>query len=164
MVDLIETSCADFAAALASDAPVPGGGSAAALAGALSAALGAMAARLSLRRKKTEEERAPLEEDVQIAEALRQRLLSLVDRDAAGFEPLSRAYSLPKEDPEREQKLRAASLAACAAPLELLRCCGETAELLAGLRERVSLMLLSDVGSAAALCAVTAAVRERLEN
>ena len=152
MVDLIETSCADFAAALASDAPVPGGGSAAALAGALSAALGAMAARLSLRRKKTGEERAPLEEDVQIAEALRQRLLSLVDRDAAGFEPLSRAYSLPKEDPEREQKLRAASLAACAAPLELLRCCGETAELLAGLRERVSLMLLSDVGSAAALC------------
>ena len=51
MVDLIETSCADFAAALASDAPVPGGGSAAALAGALSAALGAMAARLSLRHR-----------------------------------------------------------------------------------------------------------------
>ncbi|MBR3474728.1 MAG: cyclodeaminase/cyclohydrolase family protein [Oscillospiraceae bacterium] len=152
MADLIENSCAGFAAALASDAPVPGGGGAAALAGALAAALGAMAARLSVRRKKTEEERAALGEDIQSADGLRLRLLTLIDRDAAGFEPLSRAYSLPKEDPERGEKLRAASLAACEAPMEMLRCCGQTAELLTALRERVSPLLLSDVGCAAALC------------
>ena len=152
MADLIENSCAGFAAALASDAPAPGGGGAAALAGALAAALGAMAARLSVRRKKSEEERAALEEDIQSADGLRLRLLNLIDRDAAGFEPLSRAYALPKEDPERGEKLRAASLAACEAPMEMLRCCGETAELLAALRERVSPLLLSDVGCAAALC------------
>lgn len=152
MPDLIRKSCADFAAALASDAPVPGGGGAAALCGVLAAALGAMAARISAPRKKTEPERAALEDSVQIADALRQRLLSLVDWDALGFEPLSRAYALPKEDPERKEKLRAASLAACAAPMEMLHCCCETAELLEKLPALVSPLLLSDVGCAAALC------------
>lgn len=152
MPDLIRKSCADFAAALASDAPTPGGGGGAALCGVLAASLGAMAARISAPRKKTEEERTALEERVQIADALRQRLLSLVDWDAVCFEPLSKAYALPKEDPERKEKLRAASLTACAAPMEMLRCCGETAELLSDLRERVSPLLLSDVGCAAVLC------------
>ena len=152
MADLAAKSCVDFAAALASDAPVPGGGGAAALAGALAAALGAMAGRLSAGRKKQPEEREALEKQVQLADALRQQLLALIDWDAAGFEPLSKAYGLPKEDPERKEKLRAASLTACGAPMEMLRCCAETAELLAALRERVSPLLISDVGCAAALC------------
>ena len=152
MADLAAKSCVDFAAALASDAPVPGGGGAAALAGALAAALGAMAGRLSAGRKKQPEEREALEKQVQLADALRQQLLALIDWDAAGFEPLSKAYGLPKEDPERKEKLRAASLTACGAPMEMLRCCAETAELLAALRERVRPLLISDVGCAAALC------------
>ena len=152
MPDLIRKSCAEFASALASDAPTPGGGGAAALCGVLAASLGAMAARLSAPRKKTEPERVALSERVEIADALRQRLLSLVDWDAACFEPLSRAYAIPKEDPERKEKLRAASLTACAAPMEMLRCCGETAELLEELSRMVSPLLLSDVGCAAALC------------
>ena len=52
MVDLIETSCADFAAALASDAPVPGGGGAAALVGAVGTALGNMVGSLTVGKKK----------------------------------------------------------------------------------------------------------------
>lgn len=152
MADLAMKSCADFASLLASDAPVPGGGGAAALAGAMGVSLGAMAGRLSAGRKKTEEEREALEERIEIADALRQRLLSLIDWDAAGFEPLARAYSLPKDDPDRKTKLRDASLRACEAPMEMLRCCGETARLLGELRDRVSPLLLSDVGCAAALC------------
>lgn len=152
MADLALKSCADFASLLASDAPVPGGGGAAALAGALAVSLGAMAGRLSAGRKKQEEERLALEERIEIADALRQRLIALIDWDAAGFAPLAQAYSLPKDDPERKEKLRAASLRACEAPIEMLRCCGETARLLAELRERVSPLLLSDVGCAAALC------------
>ena len=54
MADLASKSCVDFASLLASDAPVPGGGGAAALAGALAVSLGAMAGRLSAGRKKTE--------------------------------------------------------------------------------------------------------------
>ena len=152
MADLASKSCVDFASLLASDAPVPGGGGAAALAGALAVSLGAMAGRLSAGRKKTEEERRALEERIEIADALRQRLLALIDWDAAGFEPLSKAYALPKDDPDRKTKLRDASLRACEAPMEMLRCCGETAQVLQELRERVSPLLLSDVGCAAALC------------
>ncbi len=152
MPDLIRKSCAEFASALASDAPTPGGGGAAALCSVLAASLGAMAARLSAPRKKTEAERESLQERVEIADALRQRLLSLIDWDAACFEPLSKAYAIPREDPERKEKLRAASLTACAAPMEMLRCCGETAELLEELSGLVSPLLLSDVGCAAALC------------
>ena len=152
MPDLAARSCEDFASALASTAPVPGGGGAAALAGALAASLGAMAGRLSAGRKKTEEERLALLERAASADGLRLRLLDLIDRDAACFEPLSRAYSLPREDPQRREKLRAASLTACEAPMEMLRCCTEAAGLLEELHGRVSPLLLSDVGCAAALC------------
>ena len=152
MSELKERSCAEFAAALASAAPVPGGGGAAALAGALAVSLGAMAARLSAGRKKTEAEREALEERIAAADELRQRLLELIDRDAEGFAPLARAYALSKEDPQRREKLRNASLRACEAPMEMLRRCGETAELLTQLRERVSPLLISDLGCAAALC------------
>ena len=145
MSDLAAKSCVDFASALASSAPVPGGGGAAAL-------TGAMAGRLSAGRKQAEEERRELAERIEIADALRQRLLSLIDWDAACFEPLSAAYALPREDPLRKEKLRAASLTACAAPLEMLRCGGEAAALLEELLGRVSPLLLSDLGCAAALC------------
>lgn len=145
-------SCVEFASALASDAPVPGGGGAAALAGALAAALGAMASRLSARRKKEQEARLALQERIEIADALRQQLLTLIEWDAEGFAPLAAAYAIPKEEPTRPQRLREASLNACQAPMEMLRRCGETAELLAELEERVSPLLLSDVGCAAVLC------------
>ena len=152
MAELAAKSCVDFASALASEAPVPGGGGAAALTGALAASLGAMAARLSLGRKKTEAEREAITEQIQIADALRQRLLALIDWDAAGFAPLAAAYAIPRDEPGRQEKLRAASLSACEAPMEMLRCCGETAALLEGLMGRVSPLLVSDVGCAAALC------------
>ena len=91
MEELAAKSCVDFAAMLASKEPVPGGGGAAALVGALAASLGAMAARLSVGRKKQEQERRTLEAQIDVADALRQRLLTLIDWDAAGFEPLSKA-------------------------------------------------------------------------
>ena len=152
MAELAGKSCVDFAGALASESPVPGGGGAAALAGVLASALGAMAARLSLPRKKTDEERDLLAADIQIADALRQQLLALIDLDAAGFAPLAKAYAIPKDEPGRKETIRAASLTACEAPMEMLRRCGECAELLAELEGRVSPLLLSDVGCAAALC------------
>ena len=152
MPDLIAKSCADFACALASAEPVPGGGGAAALTGVLAASLGAMAARISAPRKKDPTQKDALEERVHLADAMRQRLLGLIDRDAAGFAPLAAAYAIPKDDPARPEKLRKASLMACLAPMEMLRCCGDTARLLEELSGLVSPLLLSDVGCAAALC------------
>lgn len=141
-----------FTEALASTAPTPGGGGAAALMGALAASLGRMASQLSV-GKKTETERAErLREIAERCETLRRSFLEQIDADEAAFLPLSRAYRLPKETPERAETLRRASLDACAAAEEMLRLCARTASLLTRLREQVSPLLLSDVGCAAAAC------------
>lgn len=136
----------DFAARLASKDAVPGGGGAAALGGALGAALGAMAARLSERGR--EQELSPL---IERADALRERLLSLIDADAEGFAPLAAAYAIPKDAPGRRETLEAATLTALEAPTEMLRRCAETVALLEELLPKCKKLLLSDVGCAAAL-------------
>lgn len=152
---LIEKSCAVFSAELASPAPVPGGGGAAALLGALSAALCAMAATLSRSRAKEPAAEA-LEQIAARAEALRLQGLALIDADAEAFLPLSRAYSLPKDAPGRADTLRRLSMEAAGTPLAMLRLCGETAELLEELMEKASSLLLSDVGCAASVCRAAA--------
>ena len=149
---LTEKSCAEFASALSSSAPVPGGGGASALCGALAAALCAMAARLSGGKNKTPAQFDRLGEIVSRADALRQRLLELAEEDAAGFTPLAAAYRLPKDAPDYKKTLRGATLGACRAPMEMAERCAEAAELLEQMKELSSRMLLSDVGCGAALC------------
>ena len=152
MNKLSEQSCKDFAALLSSKAPVPGGGGAAALAGALGVALCSMVGNFTTGKKKY----AAYEEDVQRmlqeGEVLRGRLLALVDADAEAFEPLSQAYAIPKDDPSRATVLEEATLNACKAPLEMVVCCGEALMLLEEMLEKGSRLLLSDVGCGALLC------------
>ena len=156
---LADLSCRAFSEQLFSKAPAPGGGGAASLIGSLAAALGAMAANLTIGKKKF----LPFEEDHRriIAETdrLRMRLLTLMDEDAAAFEPLSRVYSLNKDSPGYAEKLTAATLDACTAPFEMMECCCKLTELLEELREKCSVLLLSDVGCAAlaARCALESA-------
>lgn len=149
---LSEQSCASFAEALASAAPTPGGGGAAALTGAIAAALCSMVGNLTTGRKKY----AAFESDIQRilgqAEALRLRLLSLADEDAAAFAPLAAAYSIPKDAPGRAETLESATLAACAAPMEMLRCVCTLVPLLEELLTKGSVLLVSDVGCGAACC------------
>ena len=149
---LTNLSCAAFSEALAAKISVPGGGGAAAMAGALGAALCAMAGNFTAGKPKF----APYEADLQrmLAECdiLRLRLLELVELDAAGFEPLSRAYSIPKNDPERPRIMEEAILTACRAPMEILECCGKTLLLLEEMLEKSSKLLITDVGCGALLC------------
>ena len=147
MTELTERSLSAFAAELGSRAPTPGGGGAAALCGALAAALAAMAARLS-----EGSDKPTLPALIERADAQRQELLSLIDRDAEGFAPLSAAYRLPKDMPGRREILREATLLACCAPLEMLRSTAETAELLVALQPLCKSLLLSDLGCSALLC------------
>ena len=149
---LRERSCADFAALLASTEPAPGGGGAAALMGALAAALGSMAALLTAHRKKYADRREELLSAAERAAEQREALLALIDRDAEGFRPLAAAYSLPKDSPDYAGILRRATLQACEAPWEMLQTCRKTAELLEELLQKVSPLLLSDVGCGAAAC------------
>ena len=106
---------------LASGAPVPGGGSAAALSGALAAALVAMVARLTVGRKAYTSVEARARDILVQADQLRGELRRLADEDAAAYARVSAAYKIPKEDPERTRAVDAALLAAARTPFEVAR-------------------------------------------
>jgi formiminotetrahydrofolate cyclodeaminase len=109
---------------LASGEPTPGGGSAAALAGALGAALAAMVARLTVGRKRYVDVDAPMQAVLAEAEALRGRLTGLAAEDAQAYEQVRAAYRLPKETGEqqaaRQAAVQAAMRAASLTPLQTM--------------------------------------------
>ena len=150
---MIEKSCADFAAVLASKAPVPGGGGAAALVGALGTALCSMVGNLTVGRKKYAQYEADVKRMLEKGAAVQERLLDLVDKDAEAFETLSKAYSIPKDDPKHDETLEAATKFACEAPVEMMKACCEAIELLEEMLEKGSVTLVSDVGCGALCCA-----------
>ena len=122
---MAEKNCSYFIDVLASKAPVPGGGGAAAMGGAIGMALSNMVGNLTVGKKKfadvEDEVKSLLEQGSQIIEDLKK----LVDRDAEVFEPLSKAYSLPRETPEeiayKEKVMEECSIEACSVPLEIMR-------------------------------------------
>ena len=106
---------------LAGGAPVPGGGSAAALAGALAAALVAMVARLTIGRKAYASAEPRMRQVLAETEALRGQLRRLVDDDAAAYAKVSAAYKLAKDDPRRRRAVDAALVGAAEVPLVVAR-------------------------------------------
>jgi formiminotetrahydrofolate cyclodeaminase len=112
---------------LASGEPTPGGGSAAALAGALGAALAAMVANLTVGRKRYVDVDAQMQAVLHEAEALRSRLTDLVAEDARAYEQVRAAYRLPKESADdlaaRSAAIQAAMQGASVTPLETMRAC-----------------------------------------
>ena len=147
----MERQIDSFLAELASKAPTPGGGGAAALCGAVGIALGNMVGNLTLGKKKY----AEVQEDIAAlnakAESLREDFLALIDADAEAFEPLSKAYCIPKDDPTRGEVMEAALLAAVQPPLEIMRKCVKALELIADYAAKGSALAVSDAGCAAAI-------------
>ena len=156
MNDKLSSLCAEFTTRLASPAPVPGGGGAAALCASLSAALVSMAGELSLGKKSTAAHTEELAALKAAAKEKAGRFLALIDADAAAFEPLSRAYSIPRDKAGREAVLSAASITAASAPVDMLRECLDLTALLERMADICSRLMLSDVGCAAALCRAAA--------
>ncbi|HQU32736.1 MAG TPA: glutamate formimidoyltransferase [Thermoanaerobaculaceae bacterium] len=122
-----------FADELSTDSPAPGGGSVAALAGALGAALAAMVANLSHAKKGFESRHADLERIALRGQALKDTLLAAVDADTTAFDRLLEAMRLPKATPAeqaaRDAAIAAATVAAIEVPLGVLEACPETVEL-----------------------------------
>lgn len=147
----MEKNVDKFLEALASSAPTPGGGSAAALCGALAIALGNMVGNLTLGKKKY----ADVQEDIAAlnsrAEAIRADFVALIDADAEAFAPLSRAYGIPKDDPSRAEIMEAALKRAAEPPLEIMRKCAEALDVIADYAAKGSALAISDAGCAAAL-------------
>ena len=149
---LVDISCKDFAAELAAKKSVPGGGGAAAMVGALGAALCSMSGVFTAGKEKF----ADVEDDMQRmlaeAERIRLRLIDLVDEDAAAFFPLSQAYGIPKDDPTREETMEKCTKDALAGPLEMVREVCKTIDLLEEMAAKCSRLIVSDSGCGATLC------------
>ena len=155
-MELIQQSCSDFCDKLASNEPVPGGGGASALAGALGAALGSMVSNLTVNKKKYIAVKEEIEAVLEKCEALRADLLALVDEDAKGFAPLAEAYRLPKETQEeaayKAKVLEQATKDACSVPVAIMEKAVLMIDLHARLCEIGSRMLISDVGVGVLMC------------
>ena len=149
---MIEKTVTAFTEELASPAPVPGGGGASALAGAIGISLGDMVGELTTGKKKY----ADVEEDIQAlmkrAQALRVKLLGFVDGDAEAFAPLAKAYGIPKDDPTRGAVMESALQVACSVPMDILRTCADAIDIIGEFAAKGSRLAVSDAGCGAILC------------
>ncbi len=136
----------DFTAVLASKAPVPGGGGASALAGALASALAGMVCELTSGKKKYALYEDDLRRIVQRAGELRLALLADIDADAEAFRPLSQAYAIPKDAPERGEIMENALREASRPPMRAAENCAQVIRLLWELSQKSSALAVSDVG------------------
>jgi glutamate formiminotransferase / formiminotetrahydrofolate cyclodeaminase len=148
-------SLSGFVASVAAATPAPGGGSVAALAGALAAALAQMVAGLTVGKKKYATVEGTMKEAALKASALVTTLGGLVERDARSYGAVMNAYKLPSE-PEDAAKARTkaiddALIGAAAVPLETARACAEVAELAALVGEKGNSNAVSDAGVGALL-------------
>ena len=151
-MELLNSSVKSFTEQLASKAPVPGGGGASALVGAIGVALGDMVGELTVGKKKY----ADVEEDVKAlmvkAQDLRVKLLECIDKDAVAFEPLSRAYGIPKDDPTRDEVMEKCLRDAAGVPFEILCLCCDAIELQVDFAEKGSVLVISDAGTGVVHC------------
>ncbi len=99
---LIDQNVKQFVETTASNEPVPGGGSIAALSGALGAALAGMVANLTVGKKKYVEVEEEMKALVEEAAGLQDKLVNLIDKDAASFDDVMKAFKMPKETDEEK--------------------------------------------------------------
>ena len=145
-----EKTVYSFLDELASKAPVPGGGGASALAGALAAALGQMVVNLTVGKKRYQDVEELMQQALSRLNVLQQEFAALADRDAEVFAPLAKAYGMPKETAdelaEKERVMEACLLAASLVPLEIMEKTMVMLDILAELGEKGSRLAVSDVG------------------
>lgn len=143
----------DFLSELASDSPTPGGGSVAALGGALAAALTSMVANLTIGKKKYADVQEDVEAVLAKTEGLRLELTELMEEDAAAFDKVMVAMKLPKETDEekaaRTEALQAALVDAAMVPLAVMEKCVDVIALAKVAAEKGNKNAVSDAGVAA---------------
>ena len=157
---LFELPVREFLDRTASDSPTPGGGSVAAVTGALAGALVAMVARLTAGKKGYEQAWEQAGEAVRHADRLAAELQAAALEDVRSFEAYMAALRLPKGSAEergtRRGALAAATRRATAAPLAIAAACAEVLTLAQGLAPVANRHAVSDIGAAAHLAAAAA--------
>ena len=151
-MDMTLASCREFVTVLASDAPAPGGGGAAALVGAIGTALGNMVGSLTVGKKKY----ADVQDEIIALKAkcdeLQKQLLDQVEADEVNFLPLAKAYGIPKDDPNRDKVMEEATIIACSTPVRIMELCCEAIEAIAVFAAKGSRLAVSDAGCGAVCC------------
>jgi len=153
---LSEATCNEFVDVLASKAPVPGGGGASALVGALGTALGNMVGSLTVGKKKYIDVEERMQELKTQSDDLQNRLLALIEGDAKCFEPLAQAYGLPaatdEEKATKAKVMEEALKVACTVPVEIMETCCEAIDIMVEFAQKGSVLAISDAGVGAAFC------------
>lgn len=143
--------------ALSNTDPTPGGGSAAAISGAMGCALAQMAMGITLKAKKTSEEaREKLIPVMSKLGELKMAIQSCIAEDSASFDNFMKALKIPKEDPQRKIEMNKALLFAAQVPLKTAGLCMQAAELIFGLEVFIKKDVMSDYNSAKYLLAAGA--------
>ena len=123
---LVNKSIKDFSDMLASNIPAPGGGSAAALEGALGASLISMVALLTVGRKKYAEHEPLMADILKRADELRKNMLDIIDRDTEAYNMVSAVFAMPKntqaERAIRDDAMQNALKACTITPFEMIQC------------------------------------------
>jgi len=149
-MSLVDKSCREFVDALSAKVPVPGGGGAAALGGAIGIALSTMVGNFTVGKKKYANVEDEVKELIERGLKVQSDLLDLIAKDAEAFEPLSAAYGLPNNTEEekriKSEVLEKESKNAVAVPLEIMRKAYEGIKIHQRMGEIGSRLLISDVG------------------
>ena len=151
MEKFVKYSLEEFVDALASKAAVPGGGGASALAASLGIALGNMVGEFTVGKKKYADAEEELRVCMARAKDLSRKFLNCIERDAAAFEPLSRAYAIPKDDKNRDIVMENCLRDAAKVPMEILHLVCEAIKLEERFAVLGSVMIQSDAAVGASI-------------
>ena len=146
---LVDLTIKGFLAETAGSAPVPGGGSISALNGAIATALTEMVANLTIGKKKYADVEAEIVALKETCDQLQTELLDQVEADDKGFVPLAKAYSIPKDDPNRDAVLEEATMTACQVPMHIMELCCKALDAIAVFAAKGSRLAVSDAGCGA---------------
>lgn len=149
-MEFMKMPCDEYVEILSTKAPVPGGGNASALVGAIGMSLGEMVGSLTLGRKKYQDVQEEIKEFMESANELRARMLRLAEEDSKVFEPLAKAYGMPKNTPseiaEKEKVMEEALKGACQVPLKIMEACCEAIDLVKEFAYKGTSTAISDAG------------------
>jgi formiminotetrahydrofolate cyclodeaminase len=144
---------------LASSAPAPGGGSAAALGAAIGAALVSMVANLTVGKKKYVDVQEDIQRILERSETLRRRCEELLEQDVAAYTKVSEAYRMPRETDEQKEArsaaIQEALKGATSVPMALAEACVQILKLCPETAEKGNLRAVSDVGVGALMAEAT---------
>ena len=155
-MDYTEKTCRDFVESVGTSKPIPGGGSVAALVGALGASLSTMVASLTIGKKKYIGVEFEMQKNIDEIYQIQNELLDLVQQDIDNFEPLAQLYKKKASTPEEKAALKEAKqnalYEACLVPMEIIQKCGRAIELAQEFATKGNKVVIADSGSSAVLC------------